>query len=83
MLWSKLNFKVSILLPKLETIIYGKSNIENVDLLFQGGILFVAVKGSVRIYYKQQQYVRQAQRIVKNYGEEWTCWLADVCQFIT
>lgn len=35
-----------------------------------GGISFVAVKGVVRIYYKQQQYVRQAQRIVKNYGEE-------------
>ena len=39
-------------------------------LLFQGGISFVAVKGVVRIYYKQQQYVRQAQRIVKNYGDE-------------
>lgn len=39
-------------------------------LLFQGGISFVAVKGVVRIYYRQQQYVRQAQRIVKNYGEE-------------
>ena len=50
--------------------LYGQSNLKNVDLLFQGGISFVAVKGVVRIYYKQQQYVRQAQRIVKNYGEE-------------
>ena len=40
------------------------------SLLFcQGGITFVAVKGAVRIYYKQQQYVRQAHRIVKDYGE--------------
>lgn len=47
-----------------------QSNLKNVVFLFQGGISFVAVKGVVRIYYKQQQYVRQAQRIVKNYGEE-------------
>jgi len=31
---------------------------------------FVAVKGVVRIYYKQQQYVRQAQRVVKDYEPE-------------
>ena len=38
--------------------------------LFQGGISFVVVKGVVRIYYKQQQYVRQAQRVVKDYDQE-------------
>ena len=69
--------------PLVFVDLYGQSNLKNVDFLFQGGISFVAVKGVVRIYYKQQQYVRQAQRIVKNYGEEWTRWLACVCQFIT
>lgn len=51
-------------------LFYPCTNLVIVMLLFQGGISFVAVKGVVRIYYRQQQYVRQAQRIVKNYGEE-------------
>lgn len=51
-------------------LFYPYTNLVIVMLLFQGGISFVAVKGVVRIYYRQQQYVRQAQRIVKNYGEE-------------
>lgn len=35
-----------------------------------GGIAFIAFKGAIKIYYKQQQYIRQAQRVIKDYQEE-------------
>ena len=38
-------------------------------ILFQGGIAFVAIKGVLRIYFKQQQYVRQAQRRILDFTE--------------
>ena len=34
---------------------------------FQGGIAFIGLKGILKIYYKQQQYMRQAHRQIKNY----------------
>ena len=35
----------------------------------QGGIAFVAIKGVLRIYFKQQQYTRQAQRLILDFHE--------------
>jgi hypothetical protein len=35
----------------------------------QGGIAFLGVKGLCRLYYKQQQFVRQAQRRVLDFEE--------------
>ena len=35
--------------------------------LFQGGVAFVAIKGVLKIYYKQQQYLRQADRIIQDF----------------
>ena len=35
----------------------------------QGGIAFIAIKGILRIYFKQQQYLRQAQRKILDYDE--------------
>ena len=38
-------------------------------LVLQGGIAFIAIKGVLRIYFKQQQYIRQAQRKILNFEE--------------
>ena len=35
----------------------------------QGGFAFVTIKGILKLYYKQQQYIRQAQRRILNYDE--------------
>ena len=35
----------------------------------QGGIAFVAIKGVLKIYYKQQQYLRQANRVICDFDE--------------
>lgn len=37
---------------------------------YQGGIAFVAIKGVLKIYYKQQQYLRQANRIIRDFEED-------------
>ena len=36
----------------------------------QGGIAFVAVKGIAKLYFKQQQYLRQARRTIRNFDEQ-------------
>ena len=38
----------------------------------QGGIAFVAIKGVLKLYYKQQQYIRQAQRRILNFDDATT-----------
>jgi len=38
-------------------------------MMSQGGIAFIAIKGILRIYFKQQQYLRQAQRKILDYDE--------------
>lgn len=35
--------------------------------MFQGGIVFIAIKGVLKIYYKQKQYMNQANRVVLDY----------------
>ncbi|XP_011415678.3 E3 ubiquitin-protein ligase MARCHF5 [Magallana gigas] len=42
----------------------------NIQRSMMGGIAFIAFKGAIKIYYKQQQYIRQAQRVIKDYQEE-------------
>lgn len=37
-------------------------------LCFQGGIVFVAVKGAMNIFYKQQQFNRQSYRIIGDFN---------------
>lgn len=36
----------------------------------QGGIAFVAIKGAFKVYFKQQQYLRQAHRKILNFPEQ-------------
>lgn len=36
----------------------------------QGGIAFITIKGVLKVYYKQQQYLRQINRVVLDYPEE-------------
>lgn len=45
-------------------------------LLFfsQGGIAFVAIKGAFKVYFKQQQYLRQAHRKILNFPEVEDVW---------
>ncbi|XP_015777129.1 PREDICTED: E3 ubiquitin-protein ligase MARCH5-like isoform X1 [Acropora digitifera] len=63
----------ALVLPTISTLI-GKVGFgfvhSSLHRALLGGMTFVAVKGVVRIYYKQQQYVRQAQRVVKDYEPE-------------
>lgn len=33
----------------------------------QGGIAFIVLKGTAKIYYKQSQYIREAHREILNY----------------
>jgi len=40
--------------------------------IVQGGFAFVTIKGILKLYYKQQQYIRQAQRRILNYDETTT-----------
>ena len=36
---------------------------------FQGGVAAITIKGVLRIYFKQQQFIRQSQRTILNYEE--------------
>ena len=36
----------------------------------QGGIAFVAIKGAFKVYFKQQQYLRQAHRKILNFPDQ-------------
>ncbi|CAD5111002.1 DgyrCDS353 [Dimorphilus gyrociliatus] len=58
--------------PTVATVV-GKALFSNVNSNFQrtllGGIAFVAIKGCMKIYYKQQQYLRQRQRKILNFDD--------------
>lgn len=62
----------ALILPTIATIV-GKLMFGQVESNFQrtllGGIAFVAIKGVLKIYFKQQQYVRQAQRRIMDFDE--------------
>jgi E3 ubiquitin-protein ligase MARCH5 len=42
----------------------------NVQRTLVGGIAFIAVKGVLKIYFKQKQYVRKQQRKILDYTDE-------------
>jgi E3 ubiquitin-protein ligase MARCH5 len=62
----------ALILPTIATIV-GKILFGQVESNFQrtlmGGIAFIAIKGVLKIYFKQQQYIRQAQRRIMNFDE--------------
>lgn len=61
-----------LILPTIATL-FGKVLFKRVNSNFQrsiiGGIAFIGLKGILKIYYKQQQFLRQAHRQIKNYDE--------------
>lgn len=62
----------ALLLPTVANII-GKVFFDSVKSNFHrtilGGLTFIAVKGALRIYHKQQRYIRQCQRKILDYTE--------------
>lgn len=42
----------------------------NLQRTVLGGIAFIAIKGALKVYYKQQQYLIQANRHILNYSEK-------------
>ncbi|XP_018324431.1 E3 ubiquitin-protein ligase MARCH5 isoform X2 [Agrilus planipennis] len=62
----------ALLLPTIANI-FGKLFFDSVKSNFHktilGGLTFIAVKGCLKIYHKQQQYIRQCQRKILNYTE--------------
>lgn len=60
----------ALILPTIATMA-GKVMFGNVQSNFQrtllGGIVFIAIKGVLKIYYKQKQYMNQANRVVLDY----------------
>lgn len=62
-----------LILPTIATI-FGKILFQRINSNFQrsiiGGISFVGLKGIFKIYYKQQQYLRQAHRQIKNFDQQ-------------
>ncbi|XP_050397687.1 E3 ubiquitin-protein ligase MARCHF5 [Patella vulgata] len=63
----------ALILPTIATIV-GKLMFGSVQSNFQrtllGGIAFIAIKGVLKIYYRQQQYFRQANRVILDFPEE-------------
>lgn len=61
-----------LVLPTISTI-FGKLLFQRINSNFQrsiiGGIAFIGLKGIFKIYYKHQQFLRQAHRQIKNYSE--------------
>ncbi|KAJ9598959.1 hypothetical protein L9F63_010553 [Diploptera punctata] len=62
----------ALLLPTVATI-FGKLFFDSVPSNLQrtilGGVAFITIKGALKIYHKQQQYVRQCQRKILDYTD--------------
>ncbi|CAB0038597.1 unnamed protein product [Trichogramma brassicae] len=62
----------ALLLPTIATIC-GKIFFSSINSNFQrtilGGVAFITIKGAFKIYYKQQQYIRQRQRRIMDYTD--------------
>ncbi|PWA25918.1 hypothetical protein CCH79_00001369 [Gambusia affinis] len=62
----------ALVFPTIATIV-GKLMFSSVNSNLQrtilGGIAFVAIKGAFKVYFKQQQYLRQAHRKILNFPE--------------
>ncbi|XP_056277360.1 uncharacterized protein LOC130198240 [Pseudoliparis swirei] len=63
----------ALVFPTIATIV-GKLMFSSVNSNLQrtilGGIAFVAIKGAFKVYFKQQQYQRQAHRKILNFPEQ-------------
>ncbi|MEQ2261434.1 E3 ubiquitin-protein ligase marchf5 [Xenotaenia resolanae] len=63
----------ALVFPTIATIV-GKIMFSSVNSNLQrtilGGIAFVAIKGAFKVYFKQQQYLRQAHRKILNFPEQ-------------
>ncbi|MBN3277533.1 MARH5 ligase, partial [Polyodon spathula] len=63
----------ALVFPTIATIV-GKLMFSSVNSNLQrtilGGIAFVAIKGVFKVYFKQQQYLRQAHRKILDYAEQ-------------
>jgi E3 ubiquitin-protein ligase MARCH5 len=63
----------ALLLPTIATLL-GKALFENVRSNFKrallGGMAFITIKGVLRIYHKQQQYVRQSERTIRDFNPD-------------
>lgn len=63
----------ALLLPTISSMfgrIFFDSIPNNLHRTLIGGVTFVAIKGVLKIYYKQQQYIRKKQRKILDYTEE-------------
>jgi E3 ubiquitin-protein ligase MARCH5 len=62
----------ALLMPTIANL-FGKLFYSSVKSNFHrtilGGLTFITVKGFLRIYHKQQQYIRQCQRKILDYTE--------------
>lgn len=62
----------ALLMPTIATL-FGKCFFDSVKSNFHktilGGLTFIAIKGCLKIYHKQQQYIRQCQRKILDYTE--------------
>lgn len=62
----------ALLMPTIANF-FGKFFFDSVKSNFHktilGGLTFVAIKGCLKIYHKQQQYIRQCQRKILDYTE--------------
>lgn len=62
----------ALLLPTVATL-FGKLFFDSVPSNLQrtilGGVAFITIKGALKIYHKQQQYVRQCQRKILDYTD--------------
>lgn len=62
----------ALLMPTISCI-FGKFFFDSVKSNFHqtilGGFTFIIVKGCLKIYHKQQQYIRQCQRKILDYTE--------------
>lgn len=62
----------ALLMPTIANM-FGKLFFDSVKSNFHktllGGLTFIAIKGCLRIYHKQQQYIRQCQRKILDYTE--------------
>lgn len=63
----------ALLLPTVSSLVgrvFFDSIQNNLHRTIIGGIAFVAIKGVLKIYYKQQQFTRKKQRQILDYTEE-------------
>ncbi|CAH1996636.1 unnamed protein product [Acanthoscelides obtectus] len=62
----------ALLMPTIANM-FGKFFFDSVKSNFHrtilGGLTFIAIKGCLKIYHKQQQYIRQCQRKILDYTE--------------